>query len=644
MIMKKLILLLLIAASAQAQHKLNRVTVEELAESKCPVDTAAAAAILFKATDLYFKVAPDGYWNVVIETKMKIKIYKKEGYRFANVEETYYSDANGDIVRFEDAATYNLVDGKVVRTKIKSEGEFTEQTAKKYKTKKISLPNVKEGSIIEYTCTRTTYRTVDFPDFYFQYDIPVRFVEYRVATPEDFTYNRMQGGFLKFEQKEERLVSSDGGYDQLRTTYSIKDVPALKEEEFVNNINNYRLRIIYELSSKKDKKGYVENYATNWEAVTTKIYEDDDFGAQLNKSGYFEDDLKAILDGVVERDKKISAIFNFVQSRMTWNEYRGYFCEQGVKTAYKNKTGNVGDINLMLTAMLRHANLDANPVLVSTRSNGIAMFPSRTAFNYVICAVESDTGTLLLDATNKNSQPGILPIRVLNWNGRMIRKDGTSAEIDLMPKKNSPETINVIAGIDAKGLVSGKVRDTYADYYAFTFRENYADVSKDSYLEKMEKRYHGLTIGEYAVANKTDRDKPVTEDYSFTHENIVEVVGDRMYFSPLLFFVREENPFKEEKREYPVDFIFPYRDRYNINITLPDGYVVESLPTAGIISAEGNIGSFKYNIASKGQSVQLSVVYDINYPVVAPQYYETLKGFFKEMITKHHEKIVLKKV
>lgn len=55
-----------------------------------------------------------------------------------------------------------------------------------------------------------------------------------------------------------------------------------------------------------------------------------------------------------------------------------------MRKAYKDKTGNIADINLMLTAMLRSAGLTANPVLVSTRSNGIALFPNRNAFNYVI--------------------------------------------------------------------------------------------------------------------------------------------------------------------------------------------------------------------------------------------------------------------
>ena len=86
--------------------------------------------------------------------------------------------------------------------------------------------------------------------------------------------------------------------------------------------------------------------------------------------------------------------------------------------------------------MLRYAGLTANPVLVSTRSNGIAIFPNRTAFNYVIAAVETPNGNILLDASDKFSTPNVLPFRALNWYGRLIRKDGTSEEVDLMPKKH----------------------------------------------------------------------------------------------------------------------------------------------------------------------------------------------------------------
>jgi hypothetical protein len=35
-------------------------------------------------------------------------------------------------------------------------------------------------------------------------------------------------------------------------------------------------------------------YASDWNAVVKTIYDYDDFGPELNKSGYFEDDLKLV--------------------------------------------------------------------------------------------------------------------------------------------------------------------------------------------------------------------------------------------------------------------------------------------------------------------------------------------------------------
>jgi len=76
----------------------------------------------------------------------------------------------------------------------------------------------------------------------------------------------------------------------------------------------------------------------------------------------------------------------------------------------------------MLVSMLRNANLDANPVLVSTRANGISLYPSRTSYNIVIASVLINGNLVLMDATSKSTLPGILPTRDLNWFGRIIKK------------------------------------------------------------------------------------------------------------------------------------------------------------------------------------------------------------------------------
>ena len=297
----------------------------------------------------------------------------------------------------------------------------------------------------------------------------------------------------------------------------------------------------------------------------------------------------------------------------------------------------------MLTAMLRHADLNANPVLVSTRSNGVSFFPNRTAYNYVICAVETPAGIILMDATDKFSVANIIPVRALNWTGRLIRKDGTSTAVDLMPKNNSKENINVMATLDETGTLKGMIRDQYFDYNAFLYRVNFNALAKDSYLEKLEQHLTGIEITDFAVVDK-EMTKPVSESYSFTHSAVADVIGDKIYLPGLLFFTAKENPFKQDKREYPVDFTFPNQDKYAFTITIPVGYAIESMPTPISLNTASNIGTFKYNITSTATQVQIVSTFDINQSIVGPEDYEELKDFYRQVIEKQNQKIVLKKI
>lgn len=628
------------------KYELGKVTVEELKETAHPLDGSAAAAILFKTGKTYFDIGPEGYFFLISEVKTRVKIYKKEGYKYATVELPFYTGGKQVRLYFDDAVTYNLVGDKIEKTKLKSDGEFEEKVNENYTLKKITLPNVKEGSIIEYKYTlRTPYYTL-FPDWYFQYDIPVNHVEYDVRIPQYFAYRRFLKGFEDIKVSSESVVSSAiRSYNESKVVYVGDNIKALKEEPFVNNMENYVSMIQYELASTNFPNSGITNYATDWASVAKTIYDDKDFGSELDKKSYFEADLDAILKGVVARDERIMTIFNYVKSRMNWNEKYGYYCKSGVKKAYNEKVGNVAEINLMLIAMLRHAQIKANPVLVSTRSNGIALFPNRGAFNYVIAAVEQENkDMLLLDATTKSALPNILPIRALNWGGRMIRENKTSLEVDLTPKMNSKEIINVLATIEKDGRVSGKARDQYFDYNAYVFREKYSSMSRDSYLEAIEKRHTGLEIGEYEIINERDLSKPIIETFDFVNTNLTERIADKIYFSPMLHYTQHENPFKEEMRKFPVDFAFPYQDKYTFTITIPEGYEIEFLPKPIVIAIEENIGVFRYNITSSGNQIQVGIVFDMNYSNIAPDFYPSLKDFYKKMIEKQNEKVVLKKV
>jgi len=647
------------------KHELGEVTLDELNEKKYSIDSTASAVVLFEKGKTFFEYRQGEGFSVVTQVETKIKIYKKEGYDFAGkVVSFYVGGADDETVSFDRAVTYNLVNGKVEKSRLKSEGEFVEKKNKFWSQRKITMPNVREGSIIEFRYTIKSPYISSFPEWNFQKAIPVRYSEYVTSIPEYFTYNVYRKGFLQpAESKDkidktithtEKTKSGVGGvafnhktekinyFDNL-TTYKLENVSALNDELYVNNSNNYIASIQHELAAKKMPDFSYESFATTWEDVVKNIYESDGFGNQLNNENYFENDLSLILKDVTTNEDKVKIIFDFVKFRMNWDGMHSYLCDKGVNKAYKDKTGNVAEINLMLTAMLRKAGVEANPVLISTRSNGINLFPSRHAYNYVIAAVEIENGLILLDATNKYALPNILPTRDLNWFGRLIRNNGSSSEVDLMPKIISRDNVNLMASIDSNGEIKGKIKETYTDYEAFNFRDLNNSLSEETYLEKLERKYSGIEISDYVLENKTDLSKAITESYSFKYDNAVEIIGDKMYFSPLLLFSQSENPFKQETRKYPIDFVFPNQYKNLLIVNLPEGYTVESIPSPVNVVFSDSLLSYKFNIVSNGKQLQISSVLDVNTSILSPDSYEELQAFFSEMIKKQKEKIVLKK-
>lgn len=660
--------ILLIGSKAMSQEfKLGKVSIAELEQKAHPKDSEAAAAILYKKGTARIEYDPNDGFVTLTDVETRIKIYKKEGYDWANQAVWYYNTTNlKEKVFFDDAVTYNLVNGKIEKTKLKSDGIFDEVLSKYRGQKKMTMPNVKEGSVIEFRYTIKCPSDRMIREWAFQSSIPVNYSEFSTFIPEYYVFNSRQKGYLfpkvtttknpksitfnikernsGYASKTTSFSTEKLDYIENQNTFIALDLPAMKDEAYVNNIENYMSAVSHELSLTKFPNSPMKEYSTDWNSVVKTIYEYDDFGPELNKTGYFEEDLKKLLADTKTPEEKIWVIFNHVKSNIKWNNYTGYSCDNGVKKAYKEKTGNIADINLMLTAMLRYSGLTANPVLVSTRSNGIALFPNRTAFNYVIAAVETPNGNILLDATDKYSIPNILPLRVLNWSGRLIRKDGSSEEINLMPEKTSADNVFMNYSIDNTGKITGKTRRQCMDYNAMITRSNIESLKEEEYLEKLENQNNKIEISEYSKTNEKDVLLPIIETYSFTGNNLCELIGDKIYVSPMLFFTNDKNPFKQEVREYPVDFSYPFADKYNITVKIPEGFTVETLPAPAAITMEENLGAFKFNIVANGDTLQLSILHQINEAIVSADKYDMLKEYYKAMIAKQTEKIVLKRI
>mgnify|MGYP006143146159 CR=1 FL=1 len=493
-------------------------------------------------------------------------------------------------LNFSKCVTYNLENGKIEKTKLRSDGEFKEELSRYYDNYKIVMPNVKEGSIIEYKYTITSPFINRIPRWNFQSTVPVNYSEYVTKIPEYYVFNVHNKGYLTptvsseiknkefSEMYQERYGTGGAGrplnhergtyslkYTEKVTKYIVNNAKPIKDEDFVGNVDNYISSVDYELVSTRYPNQPFKNYATNWNDVVKDIYENEDFGGQLKGNDFLKSTLDEILGGSISQDEKISKIYGYIYNNISWNGYNGYFADKGIKKALKEKSGNVADINLLLVAMLREASVEANPMILSTRSNGIALFPSRKAFNYVVCAIETNNGLILIDASDKKSSPNMLPIKCLNWDGRIVRKDGTSISISLRPNSSSTLNRTLMATIDENGTINGKIREQYFDYYNYIYLNDNKNKKDEEIITDKEKSCNDAEIENYSKKedNKTNS---ITESYSFTSQNTIDIISGKMYLKPLLFFGTKENPFKEETREYPIDFTFAKQNKFNIHL------------------------------------------------------------------------------
>jgi hypothetical protein len=663
--MNKIILTLFFPLFIFAQSgELGEVTIQELQEKQHALDSSAVAAVLFEKGKTVFYYNSNKGFSIETEVEVKIKIYKKDGYDWANKSIMYSSGSDSETVFFSKAITYNLVDGKIVKSKLSKDGEFLEKNNEFWTTKKITMPNVKEGSIIEYKYVVKSPFISKLDIWKFQSTIPVNYSEFVTFIPEYYNYNIYSRGFEKINKTEQikvrnitysvgkgQYASTSGGqvsnieFNETETKYFVENLPAFKTEPFSNTYLNYLSSIEFELASTRFPNSAFEEYSQSWEDVSKTIYSNESFGKELNKDNYYEDDLKVILSQKFENENsKINVIFDFVKNKMKWDNFVGIYTNNGVKKAYQDKVGNVAEINFILISMLRSAGFDANPILLSTRDKAINLFPSRTAFNYVICGVEVDKKIIFLDATEKNATLNILPLRCRNYLGRIIRKTETSSEVDLASRIISKNIILCNAKITSDAKIEGNIKDINSATNAYLFRNGNASLSEDSYLEKIEKNNPGLEILDYKVFNKENLLEDVKEDYNFIHSNQVERIDGKLFFKPLLFYALDQNPFKTNNRTYPIDFIFPTNDSYTFTYSIPEGYDVENIPANISISMVDNISNFKFLAGKVGNKIQIVCNFNRNETFVSPDYYEDLKTFYNQVYIKMNEKIVLKKL
>jgi len=643
-----LINLFIIQAHAEkAPVKFGKVSMEEMEMKTYLPDTTASAVILcdYGVTDMPFSEQKTSFERT-FKRIIRIKILKKEGLDWANFE-IEVSKRNDKITSLK-GMTYNLENGKIIKTKLKSDGKFLESNSKYYQTYKLTLPNVKVGSVIEYSYIIRSNSLFNLRPWYFQKSIPVKWSEYRANIPEYYNYKKLTKGYLNFAVAESEYST---GTLFKTTTYSIEkfrwavsEAPAFKNEPYMTTSRNFLSAIEFELGSTKNINGILKNHTNSWETINKKLLESESFGQQLKGGGFLKETVAKINTEAKTDDEKMNMAFNFIKTHMKWNDYNGKYVNTTLRSAFKEKKGNVADINLMLVLLLKKLDLNSDPVILSTRSNGL-VFPSQpnmSKFNYVVAKVKLGEKDYLLDATEPLCPIKILPFRCINGQGRVISKTG-STWINLQSPMPYKHITSGKLTLNDDGELIGQINDAHQGYAGLRTRKHFEAKTTDELITSLEENNQGLSLEEFEIINQNDIEKTLQTKSTVEITDKVEDAGDLIYLNPMLYEQTKKNPFTLEERKYPVDYGHAYDEIYSIEINLPEGCSLESKPENIRMALPNKAGSYTYSIQSLSGKIILMSRLKISKPMFSFDEYQNLKEFYKLIVAKQAEMIVIKR-
>ena len=539
----------------------------------------------------------------------------------------------------------NIENGTLSRTKLDLKTCHDEKLNKYWMLKKFAMPNVKEGSIIEYHYKISSDYKFKLRNWDFQWKIPVIFSRYVTKMIPFYQYSWLLQGADKFDSQKsyvEQGIERDFGvtkFHDMIYEFEMRNLPAFKDEKFISAPDDYIIKLSFQLSKVTDYYGVSQNIQTTWPEMINDLIKHEDFGGYSRKCESMASkilDIKSLSN--LPAQQKFDSILNYVKSNYNCNDIDDKYAIKTPKTFLKDKFGNVAEINLFTLGLLNAAGVKAVPVIVSTRENGKIKYdyPFSHFFNYVLILADIDGKKVLADATIPLSLNNRIPEKCINDKGLIIQKDKVEwVGLQSIIPSGEKVTVNITLSDSTQ---NAKILNSTTEYLAQDNRKEFGTNTKTIKKGILDKGY-GLVESSIIVKNQTNVKEPYILSYSI--EDHPERINDKIYVSPFLREIIKENPLKQPTRSYPIDMIYPKKTTYFSEINIPDGYKIEFIPPNDKI--KNDKFELDYITSADEKKINVSFTYYFKVPVYDAEEYNKIKYYFNEIVNKGSEKIVFVK-
>lgn len=643
MILIRLILLSAISAtvlynvSAQSTSlKYGDPTKDELGYQVCPFDSSAGAVIFFKYAKMYFL---NGQMNYDVHVRMKI--LKEEGLAAGEIALPYLAENNfEDITNLKAQITHPVSSGKPVVQRVSN---FPDETvSKQVKQRKIIFPDVKVGAILEYSFTRKSFNFILPDPWVFDDEYPVLLSFMTAEIPATLNYKAFYEG--------ERAFNAFARTPPIDWTWTLRNLPALRDEPFTDNKLNYANKIILQLAgvhSSTESDGYAtkggyREFNLTWETLAKEFLASDALASYTGRGKPAADALAKINLGDASPLAKAEKIFAYVRDNFSWNGVYNIYPDQNLSRLASSGGGNAAEINLFLYAMLRQAGLEAHPAVTGTLdvpriNQGV---PSYEAINHLLCVVNIDKKDYILDATGKFHAFG-MPQPTTIGNSCLVVTPDKSRWLTLESPVRNISNYSSKVSVNDLGDIIMELDLRYTGYKALEHRNNLAKENAETWLETFIRNGYPTAIVESAqVINEKDAELPL----DLKLQARLPATGVKvMTLNPFALDGYNENPFTASQRRMPVYFGYPFEANHVLMFNHGNDWEVSSIPENIQLSIPGGTMTFMYAANRMGGMLQIMSKTALRSSLLPVESYKPLQGLYAEMVARFTDALEVKR-
>lgn len=628
-------------ASAQELPNLPPITPEDLALKDNPAAPGAAAMILYYAVETDNTKSDETH-------AMRIKIFREEGRKHANIEIPYFDKAT----RVEEIRARCVgADGK--------ETEFAEQIydreiakAKKFRVnaKVLTLPNVQVGSIIEYSYR--LHLKGNIPDVFRHpggYLITSGFT-YRAAEwtiqqelfvrHAHFTLRPVKGAQIEehYVAMPENLAPRTMGDGTIQL--DMENVPAYEEEEYAPPEDNLKTRVdLYYAVGFYGAEGY-------WAEVGRRVAQQ--YDSFIRKSKAVDQEAARLSVANDSGEEKLRKIYARVQQiRAVSYESEKTEKERKQENLKENKNAedvlNRGyafgnEINLLFVALARAAGFEAYPVLVTSRNRSFFMkdYPNESQLNAMIVEVRIDSNTIYLDPATRFCPYGLLPWEEADTGG--VRVDRIWSKVASTPSSKSTDAVTrrkAKLRLNGDGGLQGRIEVAYFGQEALGRRLEALREDEQARRKEMEESMKnglapGATVKLISSEGWDSPEGPLKAEFEIEVPNFAAETGRRWVLPLGVFHMNQQNPFPSRRRVHPIYFSYPQETYEEVKLELPAGMQAESVP--GPQKADQGAVYYEFSTVKEGNMLRMTRTWRVSGDFVRQEQYPFLRGFYGRVL------------